>query len=140
MAVLPEKSRLTVRTMRVLTGMAALATDWVDDRPIPIAERSADLLLRTRSLDLSNQANQQLRNPWLDLRLLRLDGLGVVATVRWYAYHQGQRAGFAVHFAVELVGREPTFDRNRVRERPSAPASPLHTHLSRSTRLKGASD
>jgi hypothetical protein len=105
MAVLPDKSRLTVRTMRVLTGLATLATDWVDDRPIPIAERSADLPLRTRSLDLTNQANQQVRNPWLDLRRLRLDDLGVVATVRWYAYHPGPTGRLCRSFCGGARGR-----------------------------------
>jgi signal transduction histidine kinase len=29
------------------------------------------------------------------------DDLGLIATLRWYADRQSQRAGFAVHFAVE---------------------------------------
>jgi signal transduction histidine kinase len=37
-----------------------------------------------------------------------LDHLGLAAAVRWYADRQGQRVGFAVHFAVESsVARLP---------------------------------
>jgi signal transduction histidine kinase len=99
MAALPDKSLLMLRTMRDLTGLAALATDWVDDRPIPVAKGSAEVLLRTRRLDLTDQTTQQVRNLWLDLRPTMLDDLGLVAAVRWYADRQSQQAGFAVAYS-----------------------------------------
>ncbi len=60
------------------------------------------------SIQIVDQATQQVRNLSLDLRPSMLDDLGLVSTVRWYADRQAQRAGFAVHFAVEFsAGRLP---------------------------------
>ena len=56
------------------------------------------------SIHIVDQATQQVRNLSLDLRPSMLDDLGLVATLRWYADRQAQRAGFAVHFAVESSG------------------------------------
>jgi signal transduction histidine kinase len=53
------------------------------------------------SISIVDHATQQVRNLSLDLRPSMLDDLGLVATLRWYADRQGQRAGFIVHFAVE---------------------------------------
>jgi hypothetical protein len=80
MVPLRDESRLMLRTMRDLPGLAALATDWVDDCMLPVAEGFADLLLRTRCLDFTGQATQQVRNLSLDLRPSMLDDLGLVAT------------------------------------------------------------
>jgi len=56
------------------------------------------------SIQIVDQATQQVRNLSFDLRPSMLDDLGLVATLRWYADRQAQRAGFAVHFAVESSG------------------------------------
>ena len=53
------------------------------------------------SIHLVDEAIQQVRNLSINLRPSMLDDLGLVAAVRWYADRQGQRAGFAVHLAVE---------------------------------------
>jgi signal transduction histidine kinase len=53
------------------------------------------------SIQIVDQATQQVRNLSLDLRPSMLDDLGLVPAVRWYADRQAQRAGFAVHFVVE---------------------------------------
>jgi PAS domain S-box-containing protein len=56
------------------------------------------------SIQIVDQAIQQVRNLSLDLRPSMLDDLGLIATIRWYADRQAQRAGFALHFAVESWG------------------------------------
>ena len=56
------------------------------------------------SIQIVDQATQQVRNLSLDLRPSMLDDLGLVATMRWYADRQAQRAGFTVHFTVESSG------------------------------------
>jgi PAS domain S-box-containing protein len=53
------------------------------------------------SIHIVDQATQQVRNLSLDLRPSMLDDLGLAATVRWYADRQAQRAGFALHLALE---------------------------------------
>jgi signal transduction histidine kinase len=53
------------------------------------------------SIDIVDRATRQVHNLSLDLRPRMLDDLGLVATVRWYADRQAQRAGFAVHFEIE---------------------------------------
>jgi hypothetical protein len=53
MASLPNESRLALRTLRDLAALAALSTDSADDRPRPVAEGLADLLLRSLRLDLA---------------------------------------------------------------------------------------
>ena len=53
------------------------------------------------SIHIVDRATQQVRNLSLDLRPSMIDDLGLVATLRWYADRQAQRAGFAVHVAVE---------------------------------------
>ena len=53
------------------------------------------------SIQIVDQATQQVRNLSLDLRPSMLDDLGLVATLRWYVDRQAQRAGLAVHFAAE---------------------------------------
>ncbi len=62
---------------------------------------SADGPLIADSISIVDQAMQQVRNLSLDLRPSILDDLGLVATLRWYADRQAQRAGFSVHFTVE---------------------------------------
>jgi len=56
------------------------------------------------SIHIVDQATQQVRNLSLDLRPSMLDDLGLVATLRWYADRQAQRAGIAVHFTAESSG------------------------------------
>jgi signal transduction histidine kinase len=56
------------------------------------------------SIHIVDEATQQVRNLSLDLRPSMLDDLGLVATLRWYADRQAQRAGFSVHFTVECSG------------------------------------
>jgi len=61
------------------------------------------------SLHIVDRATQQVRNLSLDLRPSILDDLGLVATLRWYADRQAQRAGFALQLVVESSGtRLPT--------------------------------
>jgi len=56
------------------------------------------------SIHIVDQATQQVRNLSLDLRPSMLDDLGLVATLRWYAGRQAERAGFVVQFVVESSG------------------------------------
>ena len=56
------------------------------------------------SLRLIECATQQVRNLSLDLRPSMLDDLGLIATLRWYADRQAQRAGFALHFVADAAG------------------------------------
>ncbi len=59
------------------------------------------------SLSIVDQAIQQVRNLSLDLRPSMLDDLGLVATLRWYADRQAQRAGFAASLNVESSTHRP---------------------------------
>jgi two-component system, NarL family, sensor histidine kinase UhpB len=56
------------------------------------------------SIQIVDQATQQVRSLSLDLRPSMLDDLGLVATLRWYADRQAERAGFAMQFAVDCTG------------------------------------
>jgi signal transduction histidine kinase len=53
------------------------------------------------SIDIVDQASQQVRNLALDLRPSMLDDLGLVPTLRWFADRTAQRAGFALRLAIE---------------------------------------
>jgi signal transduction histidine kinase len=50
------------------------------------------------SMDIVEDAIQQVRNLSLDLRPSMLDDLGLVATLRWYLDRQAKRAGFTAQF------------------------------------------
>lgn len=56
------------------------------------------------SIALVEKAVDQVRDLTLDLRPPMLDELGVIATLRWYADRQAQRAGIVSHFAIESAG------------------------------------
>jgi len=60
------------------------------------------------SLDVVNQAIEQVRNMSLDLRPSILDDLGLEAALRWQLDRQAQRGGFGVQFVSELAGRRPS--------------------------------
>ncbi len=50
------------------------------------------------SMDIVEQAIQQVRNLSLDLRPSLLDDLGLIATLRWYLDRQTRRAGLSAQF------------------------------------------
>lgn len=50
------------------------------------------------SMDIVEQAIQQVRNLSLDLRPSLLDDLGLIATLRWYLDRQARRAGLSTQF------------------------------------------
>ncbi|MBE7470416.1 MAG: hypothetical protein DPW09_03745 [Anaerolineae bacterium] len=52
------------------------------------------------SMDIVEQAIQQVRNLSLDLRPSLLDDLGLVATLRWYLDRQARWAGLSAHLTV----------------------------------------
>ena len=56
------------------------------------------------SIQIINQAVQQVRSLSLDLRPSMLDDLGLAATLRWLVDRQTQRSGLAPHFSVESSG------------------------------------
>ncbi len=64
-------------------------------------QRLSDAALTTplaESVEIVEQAIQQVRNLSLDLRPSMLDDLGLVATLRWYLDRQAKWAGFAAQF------------------------------------------
>jgi PAS domain S-box-containing protein len=66
-----------------------------------------DVAVRRRleeSINIVDQAIQQVHNLSLDLRPSMLDDLGLVSTIRWFARRQAQRAGFELEFAVDSSG------------------------------------
>ncbi len=54
------------------------------------------------SINLVENALQQVRTLSLDLRPPMLDDLGLVATLRWYLDQQAQRSTFSVHLMADL--------------------------------------
>jgi PAS domain S-box-containing protein len=76
------------------------------------AARVCDVAAQPRladSIQIVGSAIEQVRNLSLDLRPAMLDELGLVATLRWYADRQAQRAGFTLHFGATCSGhRLPT--------------------------------
>jgi PAS domain S-box-containing protein len=57
----------------------------------------------TDSIDVVDQALQQVRDLSLDLRPSLLDDLGLPAALRWYVDRQAQRAGLEANFNVDTV-------------------------------------
>jgi len=55
----------------------------------------------TDSIEIVEQALEQVRNLSVDLRPSLLDDLGLVAALRWYVDRQAQRAGFKAQFVAE---------------------------------------
>ncbi len=53
------------------------------------------------SIQIVEQAVEQVRNLSLELRPYMLDDLGLAATLRWLVDRQAQRSGLVPHFAVE---------------------------------------
>jgi PAS domain S-box-containing protein len=70
----------------------------------PICGASAQPRL-VESINIVASAIEQVRNLSLDLRPGMLDELGLVATLRWCADRQAQRAGFSLHFSAGSTGR-----------------------------------
>jgi PAS domain S-box-containing protein len=74
----------------------------------PICDASAQSRLH-ESVQIVNQAIQQVRSLSFDLSPAMLDTLGLVATLRWCANRQAQRTGFTLHFNAYCSGhRRPS--------------------------------
>jgi PAS domain S-box-containing protein len=56
------------------------------------------------SIALVDKAVEQVRDLTLDLRPPMLDDLGLIATLRWYADREAQRAGLVSHFVIKSAG------------------------------------
>jgi PAS domain S-box-containing protein len=69
----------------------------------PVCDASAQPRL-AESINIVVSAIEQVRNLSLDLRPAMLDELGLVATLRWCADRQAQRAGFTLHFSAACSG------------------------------------
>jgi PAS domain S-box-containing protein len=75
--------KINLQAMQRLSHTSSLA--------IPLAE----------SMDIIEQAIQQVRNLSLDLRPSMLDDLGLLATLRWYLDRQAKWAGFITQFTAD---------------------------------------
>jgi PAS domain S-box-containing protein len=73
----------------------------INIQALKAASGTAATALIDESLQIVDLATQQVRNLSLDLRPSMLDDLGLVATMRWYADRQAQRAGLSAHFIVD---------------------------------------